>query len=861
LGAAHDIHHGEVSLTADWARLLHACGGDLQSAIDTLPALSSLYLDAPLAAALAKALDDPSIALTMALQETLRIHNARLVRWRALDVADDPRLRVAQVITSLQIGGAERMVLDLAHTLPHAGRFGFTVPIITTGRPAREAFPTPPGTVDVSRTEGGRAARMTAAAEAAQRLHADAVHLHLLAAEDLDPFRTNGLPTVITLHNLRQGWPPGIENLPAASADLLVTCAQRVEADALRANLPIPVRTAWNGIDGRALEWTPALAESARILRRAWSIGPHDLILLALANPRPQKRLHLLPAILQALHDRLLARGEPRKVFLIIAGEASVLLPDAQAADEQLTAEIARLGLESRVRRIGPVREIAPLLHAADVLVSTSAWEGLSLAQMEAVAASLPVVATAVGGTPELAAVMPAVHTVPLEASPADFAEKILHTLDHESNPAPQLAPDFRRDRMADRYAQLLPRAIELARSRIERPPRRGLWLITNNFSTGGAQSSARRLLLALRDRGCAVRAAVVQEDPDHPTPGRQALEAAGLRVLALDPPPPMAETDPALAVEALLEAIDADPPEAVVFWNLITQYKVLLAGLLIGHRVFDVSPGEMNFSSLHNYFAAPRPGLPYRTPQDYGRRLAGTIVKFAAERDTAAALRAPVHIIPNGIPVPEIPPARPPHNGPLRLGTAVRLSPQKKLEELFDALRLARDRMPPFVLQIAGGPDGDNEAYAQRLRTAAADLPVQWLGEVRPIDPFLATLDLFVMISEPAGCPNASLEAMAAGLPLIVTDVGGAAEQVEDNLNGRLVPRGDPAALAAALLQAAHDPALRARWSEASFARAHGHFSLDRMAAAYAAVLFPSSAFADAPAADSLVNSRLASL
>ncbi len=51
--------------------------------------------------------------------------------------------------------------------------------------------------------------------------------------------------------------------------------------------------------------------------------------------------------------------------------------------------------------------------------------------------------------------------------------------------------------------------------------------------------------------------------------------------------------------------------------------------------------------------------------------------------------------------------------------------------------------------------------------------------------------LDVFVMISHPAGCPNASLEAMSAGLPIIATDYGGASEQVDATI-GELVPDGD---------------------------------------------------------------------
>jgi glycosyltransferase involved in cell wall biosynthesis len=85
-------------------------------------------------------------------------------------------------------------------------------------------------------------------------------------------------------------------------------------------------------------------------------------------------------------------------------------------------------------------------------------------------------------------------------------------------------------------------------------------------------------------------------------------------------------------------------------------------------------------------------------------------------------------------------------------------------------------------------------------------------------------------MIAEPAGCPNASLEAMGAGLPVVSTDVGGAGEQVVDGVTGRLVPRGDDGALADALVELASDDALRRRLGEAGRARAEERFSLRRM-------------------------------
>src|SRR4029077_9324284 len=116
---------------------------------------------------------------------------------------------------------------------------------------------------------------------------------------------------------------------------------------------------------------------------------------------------------------------------------------------------------------------------------------------------------------------------------------------------------------------------------------------------------------------------------------------------------PSVGTIDSAAAVAHLLDQIDADPPQSVLLWNVIPEYKVLLADGLLDIPVFDVSPGEMYFASLDRYFARPRPGLPYRTAADYGRRLRGVIVKYQSERERAETLLgAPVHVIPNGVPV-----------------------------------------------------------------------------------------------------------------------------------------------------------------------------------------------------------------
>src|SRR4029077_2055635 len=118
---------------------------------------------------------------------------------------------------------------------------------------------------------------------------------------------------------------------------------------------------------------------------------------------------------------------------------------------------------------------------------------------------------------------------------------------------------------------------------------------------------------------------------------------------------------------------------------------------------VYDVSPGEMFYDSLQRYFMRPRPGLPYRTGLDYGKRLAGVIVKYRAEAKLAAELLgAPVHVIPNGVPLDGARNGAGPTGERLVIGTAARISPQKKLEELLLAVRCAHARLPDYVLRIA---------------------------------------------------------------------------------------------------------------------------------------------------------------
>ena len=727
----------------------------------------------------------------------------RVVHLTEFDARFSSGLRVLQVVTSIQIGGAERVALDLAAGLP---AHGVAALVVTLGKPLRDTFPAPTGLVDLSEFRGDSSMLAEAVKCAALEFGADAIHAHLIRAAEARAVRLVGLPLILHVHNFPAGWPPDYLELEPGDATVLAGCAQMVESEVRRLLPKMTARTIWNGIAPETVP--PAL--------------PHDTFtVVTLANPRGQKRLERIPEIARATSELL----APRRVRFVIAGSREPYSADSAGAISALDTAIVAHEAQPLIERPGLLSNPAALLAEADAMLSVSAYEGLSLAHLEALAAGLPLVATDAGGTREIAAQSEAVTLLPIDAPAAEFASALIKSRKGTAN----LPPGFSRHKMAARAAWLTAAAVR----RTARKKGDGLWLIANNFSTGGAQSSARRLLVALHERGIRVRAAVIQEQPEFPTTGRRALMEAGIPVLAV---PPAGDRAVESAVGPLLDSIESDPPQAVFFWNLITSWKVLLADALLDMRVFDISPGEMLFSSLTRFFENPPAGLPYRCATDYGMRLSGIVVKYHAEAARAAALGCPVSVIRNGVPLGEV--AERQKKGRLVLGTAARLSPDKKLDDLLAAVRFAAPKLPPFVLRIAGGVERDFPRYAAELKRLAQGLPVEWVGELPDTRAFLGELDIFLMISEPAGCPNATLEASASGLPVIATDHGGAREQVIDGTTGRLVSRGDAHAFAAALVELACSAESRAAMGRAARDHVTKEFSMARMADQYLALI-----------------------
>jgi glycosyltransferase involved in cell wall biosynthesis len=164
-------------------------------------------------------------------------------------------------------------------------------------------------------------------------------------------------------------------------------------------------------------------------------------------------------------------------------------------------------------------------------------------------------------------------------------------------------------------------------------------------------------------------------------------------------------------------------------------------------------------------------------------------------------------------------------------VGTVARLDPVKDLETLIRAVGQQELRAPMILLVIGDGSErGRLEASA---REVGAESFVRFLGHREDARDLLSACDLYANSSISEGISLTILEAMAAGLPVVATRVGGTPEIV-DATCGRLVPPRDPDALARTLAVLAADPVLRQRLGQEGRNRVEQRFTLERMVREY---------------------------
>ncbi|MEZ5320110.1 MAG: glycosyltransferase, partial [Vicinamibacterales bacterium] len=204
-----------------------------------------------------------------------------------------------------------------------------------------------------------------------------------------------------------------------------------------------------------------------------------------------------------------------------------------------------------------------------------------------------------------------------------------------------------------------------------------------------------------------------------------------------------------------------------------------------------------------------------------------------------------PIEVIENGIDPERYEPAGDRDALRARLGLAAsrryvaaiaRFHPVKDHAMLLRAFaRVAAERADADLLLVGDGPL--RPALEAQVASLGLERRVRFLGVRHDVPDLLAASDVFVLSSVSEAASITLLEAMATGLPVVVTEVGGNPEIVRQGVDGRLTPRGDAEAFSAALTAVLADPAGAREMGRNGAARVREVYRLDRTIARYDAL------------------------
>jgi glycosyltransferase involved in cell wall biosynthesis len=300
-------------------------------------------------------------------------------------------VRITQLIDTLRFGGAQSLLTTFAQTAPPDVRL--TVISLQGAAPSPVARDLTDLGVKVLYAPSRSLFDARPAWRVARYLrqcHQDVLHTHLTYANIVGPLagRLAGVPVVATLHNTviehRRLRAP-LEATALRWGTRRVIAVGDAVAHANRSRLG----KATLDIIPNAVKQFPPLSPAARQALRTKLIGDAERPLLISVGRLTEQKCY--SDLLTAFSD--VHRTHP-SAALVVAGGGPL--------EGQLRAQMTALGLSEHVRLLGARDDVPDLLNASDVYVSSSAWEGLPVAVLEAMAASLPIVATSVGDVPQV---------------------------------------------------------------------------------------------------------------------------------------------------------------------------------------------------------------------------------------------------------------------------------------------------------------------------------------------------------------------------------------------------------------------------------------------------------------------------
>jgi glycosyltransferase involved in cell wall biosynthesis len=521
-------------------------------------------------------------------------------------------------------------------------------------------------------------------------------------------------------------------------------------------------------------------------------------VVLSVANLKTVKRHELLVAA----SAELLARGVPHRLRLVGDG------PER----DRLVRLAADLGVAGAVEFAGHVADPSPEYAAADVFALASSWEGTPMAVLEALAAGLPVVATAAGDIPEFVADGVSGRIVP-DPTPVAMATAIEEALTHRADwgrAARATAAQLSIDRMAGEYERLFRQvAGQASDTRVLR--------IISRLNVGGPAIHVSLLASGLTRFGYQTRLVAGRLAPGEGDMSYVAV-SGGVGVTSI---PELGRSirpwNDAIALVKLFRLMRTYRPQIVH----THASKAGALGRMAAAGYNWTTGGASRCAIVHTYhghtfsgYFSPRAGAVLRTIERGLARVTDRIVVLSPsqQREIVEQFRiAPLdktRIVPLGLPLESFFAVTGTDRlaARQRLGwdnrrvilTPGRLTAIKNHDWLLRAFRELAGRHSEALLAIAG--DGDlREALERLARDLGIADRVRFLGWVRDLRDHYAAADVVVLTSRNEGTPVALIESIAAGCPVVATSVGGVPDVVSGDC-GMLVPLDDMAALVAAV-------------------------------------------------------------
>ena len=728
--------------------------------------------------------------------------------------------RVAIIVASMPPGGKERVVFHLATGLAARGIKPLVVCLEERGEFGERLADQGVAVEALGSRWGWDFVAIGRLARLLRGFRPDIINVHDRASLPY-AFAANRLsiraPLVVSCHGLLfqdLSHPRHVERL--AMRDVRRVTAVSAEAAREYARL-----LAWSDPVDIVLSGVPMMPREpdlGRAVREELGLPPQMFVFLAVGNVVPEK----------GYEDLLDAAARLRGAS---AGQFIILVAGSQANKEywqRLAAQCEHPGLGKHVRFLGQRRDTPALYATADAFVLPSRKEGLPMVLLEAMAAGLPCVATAVGGVPDAVEHGHDAMLVP-PACPEDLAKAMLDLM---GNPqARQKLGALARHRVETTYsvAHMVAGYLNVygcvagesaggrdAGAMITHIGPRVLMLGPLPPSVGGMETVLENLQGSSLARQCQLT--VLNNGKTTPE-GRPFVAGAAAQA-------GLAGHIAANILRHRPQLVHIHTCSGFTFWRDTVHLAV--ARLLWRRVIWHIHGGK--FEEFLASLGSVR------------RRLARAALQSAAAvvvlgEDWVARLEpfapgATWRIVANGVPLPRDDNRS--SEGTFAALSLANLEPGKGPRDLVSAVALAQRNGFAGEVLLAGRETepGQKDDLLKHIAACGCDGLVRFLGVVTGPDKEAAfrRANCFVLPSYAEGLPMAMLEAMAHGLPVIVTRVGAIPEVVTDGVEGFLIEPGDVAALADRLLRLASDADLRSRMGLAARRRVEAGYSLDRM-------------------------------